>query len=371
MGRFVITLSLFEYDGLSALILNVVSSFKDLRDILISISNHVNRQYTVTIITAVDKTKIVTQFDVAMISTKTLKFFHCVFLTMALSLVLLCLLQLPWKSAIAMDSCMYNNSGPIRILPDQAIGQIYLHDTIEIQFDVHLSTTTTECRELWQCNILGIGYDGRFPLIYIDYGYFRSELFTLVYEMTYAGNAPREIYKYPSEYSDGNTSIIDGQLHNLYSKFTLASTLIILDYDIIIANETGLENSLKYDTYFGTLMPIKAAYNLSGYDIGVWPGNITNLCINSYEGDYSHSSPPTKSPIPTSEPTDHPTHNPTRTQSPTADPTKQPSPNPTRSTSTPSLSPSNHPTLSPSSEPSVSPLPNPSLSPTIPTINPS
>ena len=181
--------------------------------------------------------------------------------------------------AIVMKSCMYNNTGPIQILPDKTIGQLYFRDSVEIQFDVQLSTTP--CSERFWCHIFSIGSWHRLPLVYIASGEDVSYRYALVYEMRYSRNNLRDYYTYPK---DGNTTLIDGKKHNLYCKFTLTSTLIILDHNITIVNETISERD---NWYFGTHLPIMAVWNNPPYtypglngtidNAGVWNGTITNL----------------------------------------------------------------------------------------------
>ena len=203
-----------------------------------------------------------------------------------------------------MNSCIYNNTGPIQILLDKTIGELYFRDTVEIQFDVELSTRY--CLERSWCNIFSIGMWHRLPLIYTQYIWdvnLQDYRYALVYEMTYSDL--REFYVYPKQAE--NLMVIDGKIHNLYSKFTLTSTLIILDHDIIIVNETLSGNLVRDNWYFGRYLPIMAVWDdprysgVSNYTANIWNGTITNLCINTF--DYTGTFSPTKSPIPTADPT--------------------------------------------------------------------
>ena len=199
-------------------------------------------------------------------------------------------------NGIDMESCMYNDTGPITILPNKTIGELYFRDTIEIQFDVELSTTP--CLELDWCLIFSIGAWHRLPFIYIRYGWdvnLQIHRYALIYEMISSSYNLLEYYIYPKDAE--NNIVIDGRVHNLYSKFTLTSTLIILDHNIIIANKTLPDISIRDNWYFGTDLPIMAAWHNPPYPewdnngTGVWNGTITNLCINTY----NYTAPSTES----------------------------------------------------------------------------
>ena len=217
----------------------------------------------------------------------------------------------------------YNNSGPIQIEINKKLGLISINHTVELSFDVKLSTTYS-CPTRW-CHIFAI--EDRYPLIYIENG-------GLHYEMRY-----NTITTYIEQMNESANSIImDGGWHNLYSKFSLTNTLIIIDGTYIFANYTGLNYTVN--GYPSTPRNITTVWGWGAGD--AYNGTIRNLWVNTYAS-------------PTSRPTLKPTKRPTMPPStaPTTSPSISPSNSPTNVPSVPSLSPTQSPTACPDDDPRI------------------